>query len=95
MVTIHHAIEDQRLFPDIRQADESLEPILARLQQEHEVIAKAIEEVDEALAAMMADPSRIEDVKRGVGRLGEVLLSHLSYEEDELLEPIARLAIVV
>jgi hypothetical protein len=94
-VTLHHAIEDQRLFPDIAGADSSLEPVLARLQQEHEVIAEVIEEIDGALVAMLADPTATGPVRQAVDRLAEVLLRHLTYEEDELLGPIGRLSIVV
>lgn len=55
VVSVHHAIEDQRMLPDLRRADDSLGPVL--------------------------------------DRLADVLLAHLSDEEDQLLGPIGRLGI--
>ena len=93
VVSVHHAIEDQSLFPDLKAADQSLGPILERLQHEHEGIAKVLGEVDAALVAMVEDDERLEDTQTAVDHLSEALLAHLKYEEDQLLEPIGRLAI--
>ena len=40
---------------------------------------------------LVADPLRIDDVARAVDLLTDTLLSHLSYEERELVGPLARL----
>jgi hemerythrin-like domain-containing protein len=91
VLTMHHAIEDSSLFVDLRSRDESLGPIVERLSEEHEVVAAVITRLDDALVAMVEDPEKLAAVQSEVERLAEVLLSHLDYEEDQLLGPIARL----
>ncbi len=42
---------------------------------------------------MVDDEKRLDDTEKSVEHLSEALLAHLKYEEDQLLEPIGRLAI--
>ncbi len=95
VLSTHHAIEDQRMFPDLRRGDESLGPVLDRLAAEHEVIAGVLDEVDRALVAMVADETRLDETEQAVDRLADVLLAHLQDEEDALLGPIGRLSLNV
>jgi alkanesulfonate monooxygenase SsuD/methylene tetrahydromethanopterin reductase-like flavin-dependent oxidoreductase (luciferase family) len=95
VVTVHHAIEDAHLFRDLRRGDPSLEPVLERLSAEHEAIAALITGVDDALVAMIEDDDRLGEAEQAVDRLAAALLPHLQVEEDQLLEPIARLGIRV
>jgi hypothetical protein len=59
------------------------------------VIAAQIEQFDQALVAMVNDPEPVVRVQRVADELGDTLLSHLAYGEDELLGPLGRLQIVV
>jgi hemerythrin-like domain-containing protein len=93
VVCFHHAIEDQQLFADLKAADQSLGPILERLKHEHEGIAAILKEVDAALVAMVEDDRRLDGTQTAVDHLSDALLAHLKFEEDQLLEPIGRLAI--
>jgi len=95
VVSVHHAIEDQHLFPDLKAADQSLGPILHRLQSDHEAISRLLGDIDAALVAMVENPADLERTQSAVTRLSEALLAHLKLEEDSLLEPIGRLAIRV
>jgi hemerythrin-like domain-containing protein len=95
VLTTHHTIEDEHMFVALGQAQESLAPVLARLGREHEVIAGVLTGLDEALVAMVADPARLDEVRDRVELLAEALLSHLDYEEEELVEPLGRLDILV
>jgi alkanesulfonate monooxygenase SsuD/methylene tetrahydromethanopterin reductase-like flavin-dependent oxidoreductase (luciferase family)/hemerythrin-like domain-containing protein len=95
VVSIHHTIEDYQMFPSLRREDKALMPVLDRLHWEHEVIAEQIDRVDRALVAMMNDPAKITEVQRAADDLGDMLLSHLAYEEDQLLGPLGRLEIAV
>jgi hemerythrin-like domain-containing protein len=90
---MHHAIEDQQLFRDLEDADTSLGSVIARLKREHEGIAEVLGEVDAALVAMVGDEQRLDETQTAVDHLSEALLAHLKYEEEQLLEPIGRLAI--
>ncbi len=92
VVTTHHSIEDQSTFPFLRSSDPALVPVLDRLAEEHHVIHDLLDRVDRALVDMveadLADPS---PVQAAVDLMTDALLSHLSYEERELVEPLARL----
>ncbi|WP_375431478.1 LLM class flavin-dependent oxidoreductase [uncultured Friedmanniella sp.] len=95
LVATHHTIEDQALFPRLRAADPQLAPVVDRLAYEHEIIHEVLERVDRGLVAVVnTDPSG-EQLQRAVDALTDALLSHLSYEERELVEPLARLGILV
>jgi alkanesulfonate monooxygenase SsuD/methylene tetrahydromethanopterin reductase-like flavin-dependent oxidoreductase (luciferase family) len=91
VVTVHHTIEDQGWFPRLRAADPALGPVVDRLADEHVVIAEVLERVDAALVRLVARPGDLDDVRRAVDLLADTLLSHLSYEERVLVEPLARL----
>jgi alkanesulfonate monooxygenase SsuD/methylene tetrahydromethanopterin reductase-like flavin-dependent oxidoreductase (luciferase family) len=90
-VTTHHTIEDRSLFPHLRAADPRLGPVLDRLQQEHATIHDVLEGVDRALLAFVSTPDGAARLRAAVDLLSDTLLSHLAYEERELVEPIARL----
>jgi len=93
ILTTHHTLEDRALFPRLRRADDRLGPVLDRLADEHEVIAEVLDSVDAALVAMVSSPDDGgHELRRAVDLLTDTLLSHLSYEERELIEPLSRLA---
>ncbi|MGZ3142685.1 LLM class flavin-dependent oxidoreductase [Lentzea chajnantorensis] len=79
------------LYPQLRRGDERLGPVLDRLSEEHRVIHDVLERVDAALVATVADPHKIVELQAAVDVLTDTLLSHLSYEERELVEPMARI----
>jgi hemerythrin-like domain-containing protein len=89
-VARHHGLEDDAIFPHLASSDEHLEPVIDRLTEEHLVIHDAIEEVDRALVAHINDHD-FARLQAAIDLLTDALLSHLSYEEHELVEPLARL----
>ncbi|WP_246264851.1 LLM class flavin-dependent oxidoreductase [Acrocarpospora pleiomorpha] len=91
ILTAHHSIEDAHMFPALAAADESLAPVVERLEQEHEIVAEILTGLDSALVAMIEDPAGLAQVRDQVDLLSNVLLSHLAYEEEELVEPLSRL----
>jgi hypothetical protein len=90
-VGMHHTLEDTAMFPGLRQADGRLAPVVERLSEEHEAIAGILTRIDRALVSMVRDPDGIGEVQAAADLLTDALLSHLSYEERELVEPLARL----
>jgi alkanesulfonate monooxygenase SsuD/methylene tetrahydromethanopterin reductase-like flavin-dependent oxidoreductase (luciferase family) len=94
LVTTHHSIEDASLFPQLRRADPALVPVVNRLQEEHLVIHDVLEGVDKALVALVDGSGTIDGLRAAVDLLDDTLLSHLSYEERELVEPLARLGVM-
>jgi len=93
LVTMHHTLEDRSLYPQLRHADARLGPVLDRLTEEHHVIHDVLERVDAALVATVSEPKGITELQAAVDLLTDTLLSHLSYEERELVEPMARVAL--
>jgi hemerythrin-like domain-containing protein len=90
-VAQHHGLEDDAVFPHLVRSEPTLEPVIERLTDEHLVIHNAIEGVDRALVHHMSQPEDFSGLQRAVDLLTDTLLSHLSYEEHELVEPLARL----
>jgi hypothetical protein len=90
VVTVHHTLEDTGVFPHLRRAEPALTPVLDRLAEEHLVIHGVLERVDAALVAYVGDPDGTRTLRDAVDLLGDTLLSHLSYEEHQLVEPLAR-----
>jgi alkanesulfonate monooxygenase SsuD/methylene tetrahydromethanopterin reductase-like flavin-dependent oxidoreductase (luciferase family)/hemerythrin-like domain-containing protein len=91
VVTTHHTLEDVSMFPRLRRLEPRIVPVIDRLQQEHHAIHDVLEQVDRALVAMVGDPDQdVSGVRRAVDLLTDTLLSHLAYEEEQLVEPLAR-----
>lgn len=89
-VTMHHGAEDAQLFPHLRRSDPALVPVMDRLQQEHRVIHAVLDRVDLALVALVDGTGDIDGLRNVVDLMTDTLLSHLAYEEREVLEPLAR-----
>jgi hemerythrin-like domain-containing protein len=89
-VAEHHSLEDRSIFPHLRKADHDLAAILDRLGAEHEVIHEVLEEVDRRLVNVIRTPGDYDELQEVVDLLTDTLLSHLAYEEQELVEPLAR-----
>ena len=90
VVTQHHGIEDGSVFPHLRRADPALGPVLDRLAEEHVVIHEVVEGVDRALVDLLHHPDDFGAVQKALDELTEALLSHLAYEEDQIVEPLSR-----
>jgi len=111
IVTIHHAVEDTHMFPNLAGVAPALQPVLDRLEAEHNVIAAVLDRFDRALVDLVREDDgsvghagtggRLGGTNGRVGgtneisalaaELGDILLSHLAYEEDELAEGLALL----
>lgn len=91
VVTQHHGLEDGAVFPHLRRSDPSLGPVLDRLQEEHMIIHEVVEGVDRALIALLNDPGDFGGVQKALDELSDALLSHLAYEEEQIVAPLSRL----
>lgn len=89
-VAQHHTLEDVSVFPHLTRAEPALEPVIDRLTEEHHAIHDAIENVDKALVHHISHPGEFDQLQLAIDTLTDTLLSHLSYEEQELVEPLAR-----
>ncbi|WBB80506.1 LLM class flavin-dependent oxidoreductase [Micromonospora sp. WMMD882] len=93
LVTTHHTIEDVSMLPHLRRRDPRLGPVTTRLEEEHRIIHLVVEQVDRALVALVGGAGDLSGLRAAVDALTDALLSHLSYEERELVEPLARLGL--
>jgi hypothetical protein len=90
LVAAHHGGEDSEIFPNLRWREPALAPVLDRLAHEHVLIHELLDAVDAGLVALVSDDSAVEQMRDTVGTLSDALLSHLAYEELQLLEAFAR-----
>jgi iron-sulfur cluster repair protein YtfE (RIC family) len=92
VVTMHHSIEDQAMYPRLRAAEPTLGPALDRMLEEHHAVHGRLEELDRALVGLVTEPDRgVADVAAALAALEETLLAHLTYEEEQLVGPLNRL----
>jgi alkanesulfonate monooxygenase SsuD/methylene tetrahydromethanopterin reductase-like flavin-dependent oxidoreductase (luciferase family) len=89
-ITQHHGLEDGQIFPHLRRSDAGLVPVIDRLQQEHVIIHEVVEGVDRALVDLVRSDGDFTALQEAMDLLSDALLSHLSYEEQQLVEPLAR-----
>ena len=91
MLSMHHGIEDEAMFPGLVRREPSLEPVVERLMADHELVAEVLVGLDEALVALVDGGRDVEPVRNRATELSNLLLPHLTYEEEQLLPVIARL----
>ena len=92
LVTLHHSLEDHAMYPRLRAADPTLGPALDRMVEEHLDIHGLLEDVDRALVGLVAEPAvGLEHVRTALDVLSNSLLAHLTYEEEQLVDPLNRL----
>jgi Hemerythrin HHE cation binding domain len=89
-ITQHHGLEDNAIFPHLARSEPSLTPVIDRLVAEHLTIHDAVMAVDGALVDHINHPADYGPIQSAIDLLTDALLSHLSYEEREIVEPLAR-----
>ncbi|MGD9571876.1 MAG: LLM class flavin-dependent oxidoreductase [Thermoleophilia bacterium] len=90
-VTRHHGLEDDAILPHLARSEPGLAPVIDRLVDEHVVIHEAILEVDAALVDHLEHPEAgFGRIQEAIDLLTDALVSHLAYEERELVGPLAR-----
>jgi iron-sulfur cluster repair protein YtfE (RIC family) len=89
-VTGHHMLEDEAVFPHLRAMEAGLESVIDRLAGEHKIIHQVLNGVDQALVDHLRNPADFTRLQQAVDVLTDALLSHLAYEEAQLVEPLAR-----
>ncbi|MEU5869378.1 hemerythrin domain-containing protein [Nonomuraea sp. NPDC047529] len=83
----HHVREDVGLFPELAERHPSLRPTIAKLQQDHEMIAMLLGQLDRAMASD-ATPGELSTHLDG---LSAIMESHFRYEERQLLGVLSTL----
>lgn len=90
MLTLHHTIEDQEIFPRLRNQSTGLKAVIDRLSQEHEIVHTLLERLEQAALVMVRTPSAqaLADLRTVFEALHRVVASHFGYEEEELAEAL-------
>jgi alkanesulfonate monooxygenase SsuD/methylene tetrahydromethanopterin reductase-like flavin-dependent oxidoreductase (luciferase family) len=89
----HHRLEDDGIFPHLRAAEPGLDPVILRLTAEHRVIHEVLGAVDRALVDLIRAgdvPADHAALQVAVDGLTDTLNSHFAYEEEQIVEPLAR-----
>jgi hemerythrin-like domain-containing protein len=81
----HHASEDAALFPRLSARHPELRPTIAKLAQDHEMIAELLTRFNRTLTAS-ATPG---ELARHLDGLSAIMDSHFNYEERQLLDVLA------
>lgn len=95
VVTVHHTIEDQHMFPRVRAEGGVYAQVVDQLEHEHGLIHQLLLAIDAALVAVFDGSGPLGDVIDRIGDLERLLLSHFQYEEQQLAEPLGLLGIHV
>jgi hemerythrin-like domain-containing protein len=91
LLTTHHTTEDTRVFPELRRVQPALGPVLDRLEAEHRVVQDLVGRLDAELVGFVNGDRDGSGLSDALDLLTDALFSHLSYEERELVEPLARM----
>jgi len=85
-VHAHHTIEDAAVFPMVRKADPSLNPIVDRLEEDHLKVHHITERIAEVADEVAGDASGVSRFKlvEALTDLETHLLEHLDVEEQAL-----------
>ncbi len=89
-VTLHHTLEDQSMFPAVAELPDYA-PVAERLAEEHVVIHEHLTRIDAVLRRLDGRHDAFDELDTAVAELAEDLLSHFTYEETELAEPLGLL----
>jgi hemerythrin-like domain-containing protein len=83
----HHASEDAALFPELSARHPRLRSTIAKLMQDHKMIAALLTQFDHTLTAS-ATP---HELVRHLDGLSAIMESHFNYEERQLLDTLSTL----
>jgi hemerythrin-like domain-containing protein len=90
MLALHHAIEDQSMFPALRHGSDGLRKVVDRLSEEHSIIHRLLQALEAAAVNAVTEPGRetFAEVKAAFLALERVVHSHFGYEQTELEEAL-------
>ena len=90
MLTLHHTIEDQSIFPELRHGSDGLRKVVDRLSQEHLIIHQLLEALHDKAVNAVREPDRetFAALKAAFLALDRVVRSHFGYEQEELEEAL-------
>lgn len=93
-VHMHHNAEDREFFPELRETNPDLNPVIDRLQGDHRRVSDQLDVVEAAARALVKDGSQSarQTVVDALHDLAEDLLEHLSFEELSIEATVRRMS---
>lgn len=90
LLTLHHTIEDEEIFPHLRDTGDGLRKVIDRLSAEHLIVHELLVRLQEATRrfAQMPGGEALGSLRRVYDALERVVISHFGYEERELEEAL-------
>ncbi len=90
VLTSHHTIEDESIFPALSGCDEGLQSVIERLIVEHGVIHELLEQLQAAARQLVDRPAdeAFARVQKHFSRIESAVRSHFGYEQEELADAL-------
>jgi Hemerythrin HHE cation binding domain len=90
MLTLHHTIEDEHMFPLLRESSAALKNVVDRLSEEHLVIHRLLQALESAAMNAVQEPGRetFSELRAAFLALDRFVRSHFGYEQEELEEAL-------
>ena len=90
MLTGHHMIEDEYVFPALRGKTAGLNKVVERLMAEHLVIHDLLARLEAAARALITEPgaATAKGLRAEFNQLEAFVMSHFGYEQTELEEAL-------
>ncbi len=95
MLTLHHTIEDESIFPVLGDGSDGLRKVVERLRQEHAIVHQLLEGLHAYALDAVREPGRetFAALKASFLALDRVVRSHFGYEQEELEEALGCFAV--
>ncbi|OLT11685.1 hypothetical protein BJF78_26380 [Pseudonocardia sp. CNS-139] len=92
-LTTHHTSEDASAFPLLAAAAPELRPVLAKLAEDHVLVASLLTQVEELVAALPPEPSDVELTRfaQSIDGIAAIMESHFTFEERRIRDALDRL----
>lgn len=82
-VHAHHSHESYLLFPALRQANPALNPVVDKLEADHQHVSTLLDDI-EVTAEDLSEGGARDRLIAALGALSTDLLAHLAYEEEHI-----------
>ena len=88
----HHHAESVMLFPGLRRANPTLNPVVDKLEADHLRVSGLLDDVGAAARELSSgeDPAVRERLTQALQSLSADLLAHLQYEEEHIADTLSR-----
>jgi iron-sulfur cluster repair protein YtfE (RIC family) len=95
MLTLHHTIEDESIFPVLQQGSEGLRKVVDRLSEEHSIIHGLLQTLEAHARKAVTQPGgdTFAALKAAFLALDRFVRSHFGYEQEELEEALGYFAV--